>query len=116
MLFGFGYYFVPLLFILLGVSFSRGETFRFVWIHLVAGLAFLLAALGITDIVAEVGGVVGNGVAWPFEKLFGAYAGTIFLSAILIISLLLIFEEKLSLMPMFLFFQKIWNQFVNLFA
>ena len=36
MLFGFGYYFVPLLFILLGVSFSRGETFRFVWIHLVS--------------------------------------------------------------------------------
>jgi len=107
LLFGVGYYFIPILFILLGVSFYRGEQIDFGWLHFFGSLVFLLAGLALTEILFSSGGVVGYAVAWPFLKLFGAYASVLFLLAFLTVSLLLIFQGKLTFEPILRVWKKI---------
>ena len=54
------------------------------------------------------GGLLGSMIAWPFVKLFGIYAGILLLGAILITSLIVLFNETPNLKDLFL---KIWNFF-----
>ena len=107
LLFGLGYYFIPILFILLGVSFYRGEKMNFGWLHVVGSAVFLLSGLGLTDMLFNQGGVVGYAIAWPFLKLFGIYASVLFFLAFLTVSSLLVFEGRLTFEPILRVWQKI---------
>jgi len=114
-LFGFGYLFLPTLFILLGLSFLRGQEPKLIWPHLLGGIIFLLSGLGILGIYSA-GGVIGRLVAWPFLALFGIYMSLLLLLAILIVSLLLIFQKRLTFAPLLRFFKKIINFLKNFFT
>lgn len=108
LLLGVGDILLPALFVLLGISFIKSETPDIGWKSVVGAVMFLLSSLGIIDIVSgkHSGGLLGEVLSTPFVTLFDVYASTIFLGAILIISVLVIFDTKLALIP---FLTKIWN-------
>jgi len=106
-LLGIGYILLPLLLILLGSSFMKMETPDVGWRSVTSGAMFLLSGLGIIDIASGnySGGLLGEILSTPLVSLFDVYASIIFLGAILIISILVIFDAKLNLGP---FLEKLW--------
>src|SRR3989344_2634672 len=107
-LLGFGYILLPALLVLLGASFVKSETPEIGWTRAISATMFLLSGLGVIDIVSgsHKGGLLGEILSTPFMSLFDTYASIIFLGAILIISILVIFDAKLD---MALLFKKLWN-------
>ncbi|HPS21378.1 MAG TPA: DNA translocase FtsK 4TM domain-containing protein [Candidatus Paceibacterota bacterium] len=109
-LFGFGYALLPILFLLLGSSFIKSERPNIGWPRTISALLFLLSGLGMITIAAgesgkTYGGFFGKVLANPLVALFDVYASIFFLGALLIISLLVMFDTK----PEFAFLSKIWN-------
>ena len=101
-LFGVGYVLVPVLTILLGISFINSSRPNVGFSHTLASILFLASSLGIIEIVTgshHSGGYVGKIAAYPFLKLFDVYMGILFLGALLIISLFMLFDTRPSLMP-----------------
>ena len=109
-LLGIGYILLPVLFVLLGISFIKSEVPDIGWVRSLSGAMFLLSSLGIIDIASmdHQGGFFGEIVALPLVKLFEVYASLVFLGAILIISILIMFDAKLNFAP---FFAKILSLF-----
>ncbi len=107
-LLGIGYFLLPFLFILLGSSFLKSETPEVGITRGVSAVLFLLSSLGIIDIISEThaGGLLGEILPTPLLPLFDVYASLVFLGAILIISIILMFDTKPELGPMF---KRIWN-------
>jgi len=105
---GIGYILLPLLFILLGSSFLKSETPNIGWTRLISGILFLLSSLGMIDIASmkHSGGWLGKVLSVPFVFLFDKYASIIFLGAILIISILIMFDARPNLSPLF---KKVWD-------
>jgi S-DNA-T family DNA segregation ATPase FtsK/SpoIIIE len=87
-LFGAGYFVLPLVLVFLGISFFQSIRPNFVLYRFLAGLLFFVAFLGMIQ-----GGLVGHGIAVPLDQIFGAY-GLVLLGALMIISLLVIFDVK----------------------
>jgi S-DNA-T family DNA segregation ATPase FtsK/SpoIIIE len=111
-LLGVGYIILPALFILLGASFIKSETPDIGWTRSISGIMFLLSSLGMIDVTSNnhAGGFFGEILSTPLVSLFDVYASFIFLGAILIISILMMFDTKLNLAP---FFIKIWSFFTK---
>ena len=107
-LLGVGYILLPALFILLGSSFLKSKEPNIGWARTISGIVFLLSSLSIIDVTLgkNSGGLLGRILAKPFVSLFDIYASLIFLGAILIISILVMFDTKLALLS---FFKKIWE-------
>lgn len=107
-LLGIGYILLPLLFVLLGSSFVKSETPNIGLTRTISGTMFLLSGLGIIDILSmeHAGGFLGRILSTPLVSLFDIYASIIFLGAILIISILVMFDTKLNLIP---FIKKVWG-------
>ena len=95
-LFGLGYILVPIILTLLGITFLKSERPNLATIHTISALIFFLSGLGILDLLSNTkrGGIIGHVVGFPFVSLFETFAGTIFLTAILVISLLVLFDVK----------------------
>ncbi len=107
--FGLGYFLLPILLIVIGVSCMKNGAPEVPRLHMITGLAVLLSTLGIMDIAANgagvsenisFGGYLGGIIAWPFIKLFGMYASILFLGMILIVSLLVLFDERPNLISL----------------
>ncbi len=113
LLFGFGYALLPILFILLGGSFLKAQKIKMGWLRTTSSLLFLFSGLGMVSIISIMinsesnsGGLLGKIVARPLISLFDVYA-SIFLSfAVWIISILIMFDSKLELLPIL---NKLWN-------
>jgi S-DNA-T family DNA segregation ATPase FtsK/SpoIIIE len=109
LLFGIGYYVIPLLFILLGVNFFRAGGHNITLPALVAGPFFLLSALGLLSLMdradggAGLGGFVGYYVMMPTEILFAPVLTGIIFSAVFVIAILILFDTPLHLGMMFSF-------------
>ena len=113
--FGLGYYILPILLVVVGISFLKKEMPQIARAHAIFGLITLLSTLGIMDIASNgkgeslnitFGGYLGSIVSWAFLKLFGMYAGILLLGALLIISLIVLCNEKPNLVELF---QKVWE-------
>ncbi len=107
--FGFGYYFLPILLAVVGVSFLRKGKPQVARLHFITSIGVLLSTLGIMDIASNgsgksinifFGGYLGSMVAWPFVKLFGIYAGILILGTLLIISLIILCDERPDLITL----------------
>ena len=107
-LLGIGYILLPALLVLLGFSFMKSEAPDIGWRSVISSAMFLLSGLGMIDIafLDHSGGLLGEVLSTPFVYLFDNFAGIIFLGAILIISILVMFDEKLDFG---LLFKNIWN-------
>jgi S-DNA-T family DNA segregation ATPase FtsK/SpoIIIE len=114
LLLGVGYILLPTLLILLGSSFIKSEVPDIGWTRVISGILFLLSGLGMIDVASgnfslanrHAGGFFGEILSAPFVSLFDVYASFVFLGAIFIISILIMFDAKLNLAPAF---AKIWN-------
>jgi S-DNA-T family DNA segregation ATPase FtsK/SpoIIIE len=102
-LFGIGYVLLPILFVLLGSSFIKSEKPKVGLTRLISSIMFLLSGLGLIDLASKnhSGGFLGRILATPFVSLFDTYASIIFLGAILIISILVMFDTRPSFLPFF---------------
>ncbi len=99
-LLGVGYVLLPILFVMLGYSFIKSEVPNIGWTRVVSGVLFLLSGLGMIDIASgadvHAGGLLGEFASMPFIGLFDIYASLVFLGAILIISILIMFDAKVD--------------------
>lgn len=100
---GIGYYLLPVLLIIVGYSLIKKGPPQIARLHAICGAGVLLSTLGIFDIAQNgsgesinitLGGYLGSMFAWMFLKILGIYASLVILGAILIISLIVLFDEK----------------------
>lgn len=97
-LLGVGYVLLPALCMLLGSSFVKSETPNIGWTRTISAVLFLLSGLGIIDVAStdHAGGLLGEILSTPFIYLFDKIASIVFLAAILIISILIMFDASLN--------------------
>src|SRR3989338_10244223 len=95
-LLGVGYILLPVLLTLLGISSFKSEAPNIGWLRVVSATLFLLAGLGMIDIPSHehAGGLLGKLISTPLVSLFDVYASIIFLGAVVIISLFMMFDAK----------------------
>lgn len=100
-LFGYGYFLLPILGTILGISFLKPERPHLAKIHTASASLFFLTSLGLLDIASkQSAGYIGSFVSWPFIKLFDVYVSVIFLSAILVGSLFVLFDRRPHITPL----------------
>lgn len=100
-LFGVGYFILPLLSLLLGISAFNDERPGFALHAFVGSCIFFLSGLGIVALVSEgagwhetAGGIVGTGIAHGFVALFDFTASIIMLFALFVLSVVVIFDAE----------------------
>lgn len=103
-LLGVGYFLLPLLALILALTFLRNLHRSFDSAKLYGSLIFLIATLGIIDIVSKgQGGFIGTWMAYPLMRLVETTASLVILSALVIVSILIAFHEELDLQSLFSF-------------
>lgn len=106
-LFGTGYYILPVLFFILGISFFKTFKNRLALTQSVGGTLFFLSSLSVVNITFPgKGGVVGKFVSSPLIGMFDIYVSLIILFGLIIISLLIMFDTPLKLSSFPTFFGK----------
>ncbi len=96
-LFGKGYYLLPILFLILSVSFFKTLQKKLALTHTVGGLLFFLSSLSFIDILFPTsGGLVGGFVSGPLLALFATPASIVILLACVVVSFLIMFDTPLS--------------------
>jgi S-DNA-T family DNA segregation ATPase FtsK/SpoIIIE len=102
LLFGFGYYLLPILFFILCVSFFRSLQKKLALTHTIGGLLFFISSLALINILSSntdgtgSGGIVGGFISKPLISMFDTYVSIIVLLALIVISLLTIFNAPLK--------------------
>lgn len=93
-LLGVGYFILPTLLFLLGVSFFRESRPNLAMTASLGAFLFLFSSLGLINIFSgnDAGGLFGWMISAPLVALFEHYVATIFLTAFLIISFLVMFN------------------------
>ena len=111
LLLGVGYVLLPALFMMLGSSFIKAETPDIGWTRTISAILFLLSGLGIIDVVSmtHAGGLLGQVLSTPLVHFFDRLASIVFLGAILIISILIMFNASLE-------FGAVWHNIKALFG
>lgn len=97
-LLGVGYFALPLLLFLLGISFFRESRPNIAMNASVGAFLFLFSMLGLVDIFSGdgSGGKLGQIISVPLVRLFDTYIATLFLIAFLAISFLVMFNTRPS--------------------
>ncbi|MBU4536699.1 DNA translocase FtsK [Patescibacteria group bacterium] len=109
LLFGIGYFLLPIILFLIAYSNTLELRSKMASTKTVGSLIFFLSGLGIVSVLfPDKGGIFGGAIASPLLKLFDIYASLIFLSALLIISLLVIFDTKITFKNLLF-----WNWFTK---
>jgi len=95
-LFGWGYYFLPLLLILAGLNFLRKEEGR-IYLNTFLGAALIfLSVLSLLEInKTDEGGLIGK-LGWLIKWIFGFWGAWVVLMAVLIIGLLMMINRPLA--------------------
>ena len=97
-LFGLGYYLLPVLFMILSVSFFRSMKKKLALTHTIGGVLFFISSLALINIASEGnGGLVGGFISSPLLGMFDLYASVIILIAFIIIAFLIMFDAPLKL-------------------
>lgn len=98
-IFGTGFFLIPILCFLLGISFLTSFRTRILAVNLIGGIIFLASSLGLIETIFsdKTGGYFGYFISFPLLKFFDIWAALIILAAFLIISMLMIFNISLRL-------------------
>lgn len=96
-LFGVGYYLLPVTFILLGIAFSRSFERKFPILKIVSGAIIFSAGLGLVESMSDgSGGKVGNLLENILVSLFDVYTTVALLFALTVIGFLILFDTHLK--------------------
>ena len=97
-LFGIGYYLIPIVFLLLAISLFRAHEKNFALPQTLGSVLFFFSSLGLVSIAFTTqGGVVGDIISKPLLSLFAPALSVIILLALIIISLLVIFDTSIKI-------------------
>lgn len=103
-LFGIGYYLMPVVLIIIAVSFFQARERSFAMPQVLGALMFFFSSLGLINLIfAGRGGLMGNLLSRILVSLFDVYASMIILVALVVISLLIIFDASIRLDILHLF-------------
>ncbi|MDQ2932890.1 MAG: DNA translocase FtsK 4TM domain-containing protein, partial [bacterium] len=106
-MFGIGYFLIPVVFTMLGISFLQGIKNKVEVTKIIGAGLFFVSALGLIHITfSEAGGVVGRWIAQPLIKSIDIYATTALLIVVFITSVIMTFNLHLSLEHLMF-----WNYF-----
>ncbi|MBI2673986.1 MAG: DNA translocase FtsK 4TM domain-containing protein [Candidatus Zambryskibacteria bacterium] len=94
--FGFGYYLLPIVFVLLAASFLREQERNLAMPQILGSFTLFLSALGLVDLFSSEGGVVGKFLSRSLAYLFDIYLSAVILSALVIASILIIFNASIK--------------------
>ncbi len=110
MLFGYGYYLLPIVLIMLGVSLLLSLKKELALTQTIGSVVMFFSALGIIQLAFpnNAGGFIGNALSFPLVKLFDLTASYIILSALLLISVLVVFDTTLSVRALPALFKKLF--------
>ncbi len=97
LLLGIGYFLLPILCVLLSLSFFKELERNFALPQTLGAILFVISGLGLIDIASSTGGLVGGAISFPLLKLVDVYASVLILTAILIISVLFMFDVGIHL-------------------
>ncbi len=98
LVFGYGYYLLPILLFTLCVSYFQSIKKNFAGIQTIGSILFFLSSLGLITVMSDdAGGIAGKLVAHPLISLVDVYATSIILVALLVISFLITFDTTLKL-------------------
>src|SRR3990167_2500543 len=89
-LFGFGYYLLPVIFLLLAASFLREQERDFAMPQIFGSFVLFLSSLGLINLFSETGGTIGNFISRPLDSYFHIYFSAVILSALVVTSILVI--------------------------
>ncbi|MEK7635138.1 MAG: DNA translocase FtsK [Patescibacteria group bacterium] len=108
--FGWGYLLLPILSLLLSVSFAKSIRHSFGAVRAIGSGIFLLSSLALLDLAfANKGGLVGNFIQKPLTQLFG-YGTPVILGALVVISILIIFDTAINFSSFINIFRKKKNE------
>ena len=96
-LFGIGYYLLPLVFFLLTISFIQNRKREFALPQFLGSFLLFVSALGLVNLVSSNGGLVGGFISRPLASLFDTYVSAILLLALVVISILIIFDASIKI-------------------
>jgi len=91
-----GYYLLPVILVVLGLSFFKSLSHNLAWPKIIGGSLMLITGLGFLDILIEQGGMIGQYINIPLLSLFGLWMTVIGHVGIFIISILVIFDLSLK--------------------
>ena len=96
--FGVGYFLIPIVFALLGMAFLQGVEKSFNKIKALGALVFFLSGLGLLYMApgGRLGGAVGSWIGGPLVRVVDVWATGIFLAALFVISLIVMFEWHIT--------------------
>lgn len=95
-LLGHGYFLLPLSMLILSASFLKNSEFNLALAHTIGMGIFFIAGLGIVDMGTNEGGLIGTLISGPLIMLFDFYIAYLLLAAMIVVSLVMLFDIKLS--------------------
>lgn len=95
-LFGIGYYLLPLVLIVLGISFLKEIRNNFATPKIVGSLVLFISALTLVDLVSHQGGALGEIIAGPLVRLFDFWVSIFFMIGLATISVLIVLDAKIK--------------------
>lgn len=99
---------MPILFFILSFSFFKTLHKKLAVTHSIGGILFFISALSLLDIaLPEKGGMVGSLISKPLLNMFDATVSIIMLAALILISLLIMFDAPLRFDFIFSLLQKL---------
>ena len=106
-LFGVGYYLIPILFLMLSITYTGSLREHLGGLRAFGATLFFVSALSLIDLVFEKGGgLIGSKISAPLVSLFDK-ATIVILIALVLISVLILFDLRFSFAPL----RKIGNIF-----
>jgi DNA segregation ATPase FtsK/SpoIIIE, S-DNA-T family len=94
---GIGYYILPIVFTLFAASLLHERENELALPQILGSLLLFVSSLGLVNLLSNQGGVIGRLISNPLVSLFDVYVSSIFLLALIIISILVIFDISLKL-------------------
>jgi S-DNA-T family DNA segregation ATPase FtsK/SpoIIIE len=111
-LLGVGYFLLPALAFVLGANALREERGGFPPLKIIGSIIFFVTGLGYLHLISGKGGSLGALIAGPMLASFDIYASLIVLGGLLLISLLVLLEGRITLAPII----AAWNSLLTLFG
>jgi len=109
-LFGIGYYLVPLVFAILALSFFQSKEKDFALPQILGSILFFVSSLGLISLwMPSRGGITGGLLSEPLLSLFDKPLSTVIFISLIIISLLVILDQRIKL-NLISFFMRIFKK------
>jgi DNA segregation ATPase FtsK/SpoIIIE, S-DNA-T family len=96
-LFGVGYYLLPLILLVLGISFIKSLSHNLAWPKIFGAILFFVSGISLIHILFGTGGVIGKIISLPLLNLFDFWVSLVGLTGLLIISILILFDTSLKI-------------------